>query len=605
MSFVRIDFRSLVKAILVSVSFFVFLHIVGCGGNSTEQIDKPGKKIRYAALGAKVRGLDPGDIGDVTSSAVASQCYETLYQYHYLKRPYQLEPNLASEMPKVSDDGLTYTIKIRKDVYFVDDKCFPGGKGRQLKADDFIYAWKRIANIKYLSKNWWIFDGKIVGLDEFREYTKKCKSKDEVDYSRPVEGLKALDDFTLRIKLKKPWPQIVYLLAHLPTAPMAKEAVDYYKDDIINVMVGTGPFMLKEWVRGSKIILVRNPKFRKQYYPSEGEPGDRAKGFLDDAGKLLPLVDGIVYYIIEEDQPRWLLFLQGKIDASGIPKDFFFQAITSEGKLSKSLREKGISLVISPDPSTFWYGFNMQDPVVGKNLYLRRAMSCAFNRKEYIELFTNDRNIPAKGIFPPFFKEYDKKFRNIWCEYDIKRAREQMRLAEKQAGGKIKVTLTLPGTDTTVRQMGEFFKRSMSKIGLEVDLDFLNWPAFQDKVKNKDVQIFAMGWIADYPDGQNFLQLFYGPNQSPGPNNFNYENPEFDKLYRKVETMFDCPERVKLYRKMERIVCADCPAIFTMHGVGYVPYYKYLKNFKPNVFAYGTLKYSNIDLKLRKKLVHR
>ncbi len=579
--------------------------IAGCGKNTSSSIDGVGKKIRYGALGAKVRGLDPGDIGDVTSSSVASQCYECLYQYHFLKRPYTIIPNLAESMPKVSDNGLTYTIKLRKGVYFADDKCFPNGKGRELTVKDFIYAWKRIANIKYLSKNWWIFDGKIVGLDEFREYTKEVKSKSDVDMDRPVAGLKAIDDFTLQIKLKKPWPQITYLLAHLPTAPMAREAVEYYKDDIINVAVGTGPFILKSWQRGSKIILVKNPNFRKQYYPTEGEPGDRAKGFLNDAGKRLPLIDGIVYSIIEEDQPRWLLFIQGKIDSSGIPKDFYKQAITMDGQLTPDLRKKGMDLIIMPDPSTYWFGFNMDDPVVGKNLPLRRAMSCAFNREEYIRIFTNNRGVPAKGIFPPVFKEFDKNLKNPWCEYDLNRAKKLMAEAKKIAGGDITVTLSLGGTDTTARQMGTYFKRSMAKIGVRVRVDYLNWPTFQDAIKKRNAQMFALGWIADYPDGENFLQLFYSPNASPGPNNFNYKNPEFDKLYRKVSVMNDSPERVKLYRKMERIVCNDCPAIFNLHGVAYIPYYTYLENYKPNTFAYGTAKYSNIDLKKRKKFVGR
>lgn len=581
--------------------------IIGCKGNESKDTQHitEGKKIIYAALGAKVRGLDPGDIGDVTSAAVASHCYETLYQYHYLKRPYQIIPALAAQMPEISEDGLTYTIRIRDDVYFVDDKCFPNGKGRQLEAEDFIYAWKRIANIKYRSKNWWLFDGKIAGLDEFREYTKTCKGQYDVDYSRPVEGLKAIDKLTLQIKLKRPYPQFLYILTMIPTAPVPKEAVDFYKDNFINVAIGTGPFMLKEWIRGSKIVLVRNPRFRKELYPKEGEPEDIEKGLLEDAGKPLPLVDGIVFNIIEEDQPRWLLFMQGKIDSAGIPKEFFHQAITPEGKLTEELIRKGIDIIIQEDPSTFWFGFNMEDPVVGKNLPLRRAMSCAFNREEYIKIFTNNRGIPAKGIFPPIFKEYDPDFENPWCRFDIDQAKRLIKEAEKIAGGRISLTLTMPSADTNARQVGEYFRRSMARIGVDIKVEYLSWPAFLDKIKNKGAQLFALGWIADYPDGENFLQLFYSKNVSPGPNNFNYKNPEFDKLYEKAAVMQDSPERLALYRKMERIVCNDCPAIFTMHGVAYIPYYKYLKNIKPNPFMYGTAKYRNIDLELRKKLVGR
>ncbi len=593
------------RIVLIVLSFLPVLALSGCGKTEGSDTQVPTGKVRYAALGANVRGLDPGDIGDVTSSSVASQGYECLYQYHFLKRPYEIIPCLAESMPQISKDGLTYTIKIRKDVYFFDDPCFPNGKGRQLTVHDFIYAWKRIANIKYLSKNWWIFENRIVGLDEFRNYTKTVKTARDVDYSRPVSGLTALDDFTLQIKLKQPWPQIIYILAHLPTAPMAKEAVDKYGQSIVNVMVGTGPFKLKSWQRGGRMILVRNPTFRKELYPSEGEPGDREKGYLDDAGKPLPLIDGFVYDVVQESQPRWLLFLQGKIDAAGIPKDFFSQAITQDKTLTPFLRKKGIGLIIEQDPDTYWIGFNMEDPVVGKNLALRRAMSMAYNREENIDIFMNGRGIPAKGLFPPMFKEFDKNFTNPWCQYNLEGARKLMKEAEKINGGPITVTLSMPGADTTSRQSGEYFKRSMAKIGVKVKLDYLDWPMFQDKVKTKSVQMFTMGWVADYPDGENFMMLFYSPNESPGPNNFNYKNPKIDELFRKAQVMPDTPERLKLYRQMERIICDDVPAIFEVHSIAYVPYYTYLKNNKPSSFAWGAAKYGNIDLELRKKLVGR
>ena len=583
--------------------------LVGSGCRREESLSEEeaaGLKVRYTVAASKVRGLDPGDIGDVTSSSVASQMFETLYQYHFLKRPYELIPMLAESMPQIRDDGLTYTIKIRQDVYFFDDQCFGGGVGRQLTVHDFIYAWKRIANIKYLSKNWWIFDGRIVGLDDFREYTKSVERKEDVDYDRPVEGLEALDKFTLQIKLTKPWPQILFLLAHLPTAPMAREAVDHYGDQLRNVAIGTGPYMLKSWRRGSKIIMVRNPKFRKVTYPIEGEPQDKSNGFLDDSGELIPLIDRIETTIAEESQPYWLLFMQGKVDAAGIPKDFYNQAINPRGTLTKQMIKKGIDLIVREDPSTFWFGFNMEDPLVGKNLPLRQAMSCAWNRREYVEVFNNNRGVSAKGIFPPMFKEYDPNFVNTYTQYYLELARKLMAQAVQLNNGKpLEVTLSLPGTDTLSRQMGQYFQRCMDKIGLKVKVDYYDWPTFQDRVKTKSLQIFAMGWVADYPDGESFLQVFYGPNGSPGPNNFNYHNPKYDQLYDKISVMPDSEKRSKIYREMERIVCDDCVAIFSYHSIAYVPYYKYLKNYKPHVFQYGLTKYRDIDLELRKELIGR
>jgi ABC-type transport system substrate-binding protein len=577
--------------VLITAALLV---IAGCRG-STSAPDV-NEMVLYSALPAKVRGLDPGDIGDTTSSIVASQIFECLYQYHYLKRPYVLIPQLAEEMPQVSADGLTYTIRIKKGVYFTEDRCFGDKKARELKAGDFVFAWKRIADIKTLSKNWWIFEGKIIGLDEFREYTKSCKRVSEVDYSRPIEGLQTPDDYTLIIKLKKPWPQIAYLLAHLPTAPIAKEAVDRYGRDIINHPVGTGPFRLKTWHRGSYIEMVRNAAFRGEFYPSEGEEGDAGKGFLADAGKRLPFADRILMVIVEEDPPRWFLFMQGKIDASGIPKDNFHEAIDKRGTLTPQMKKRNINLEVFRDPSTYWLGFNMEDEVLGKNKPLRQAISCAIDRRKYIELFTNDRGEAAYGFIPPLMKDYNPSIKDIGIEYNQEKARHLLTQAEKIYGGKLpKLTLLMPSTDVVARQEGDFLNYCFKNVGLNIEIDYMDWPTFQEKIKTKSAQMFLLGWIADYPDAENFLQLFYSKSISPGPNNFNYSNPEFDEIYRQAVVMPDSPERTELYRKAERIVVEDCPAVFMLHGVAYVLHHEWVHNYKPHAFGYGLSKYYRID----------
>jgi len=573
----------------------VLVIVAGCKGKASKSDSN--EVVLHSALAAKVRGLDPGDIGDTTSSLVASQIFECLYQYHYLKRPYELVPQLAEDMPQVSEDGLTYTIKIKKGVYFADDQCFENGKGRELKATDFVFAWKRIANIKYISKNWWIFDNKIVGLDEFREYTKSCEKAADVDYSRKVEGLAASDDYTLIIKVKKPWPQITYLLAHLPTAPVAKEAVDYYGRDIINHPVGTGPFKLQKWHRGSYIELVKNRSFREEFYPSEGEDADRADGYLTDAGKRLPMIDRILMTIVQEDPPRWFLFMQGKIDASGIPKDNFNEAIDQRGKLTAQMQKRNIHLRIFRDPSTYWLGFNMEDKTLCGNKPLRQAINCAVDKEKYIKLFTNNRGEVAYGFIPPLMKAYDSSIKDkVKTTYNPDKARQLIKEAENIYGDKLpKLTLAMPGTDAVIRQRGEFLKRCFKTVGLNVEIDYMDWPTFQNKIKTKSVQMFMLGWIADYPDAENFLQLFYSKNASPGPNNFNYSNPDFDRIYEQIAVMPDSPERTKLYRKAERIVIEDCPAVFLMHGVAYVLYHDWLYNYKPHAFGYGLSKYRRID----------
>jgi len=301
---------------------------------------------------AKIQTLDPAQIGDVPTDEVSREFFETLYYYHYLKRPYELVPQLAAAMPEVSEDGCTYVIRIRSDVYFHDAPCFPNGKGRNVTAEDFIYAWKRIADVKTASKNWWIFDGRIVGLNEFREYSKTCE-KGRVDYTRPVEGLEAVEPYVLRIRLIRPWPQLIYWLAHVPTAPMAREAVEYYGDEIRNHAVGTGPFVLKKWVKGSYIEAVRNPSYRPDFYPNEGMPEDMEQGLLADAGLPVPFIDRIIWRIIEEDQPRWLMFMRGRIDINSIPKDNFGQAVAFGKTLTEEMKRRGIRLQTFIEPKCF------------------------------------------------------------------------------------------------------------------------------------------------------------------------------------------------------------------------------------------------------------
>ncbi len=582
------------------ISFFLVLilfFISGCGSSPSDS--DPNEMVLYHSLPSRLTGLDPGDQRNMTALLIKSQIFEPLYQYHFLKRPYKLIPLLAEDMPQISEDGLVYTIKIKKGVYFQDDACFPNGKGRQIRADDFIYAIKRIANIKYLSQNWSIFDDKIIGLDEFREYTKTCRRLEDADYSREVKGLQAVDDHTLVIKLKKPWPQLMtYAFSDTASAPVAKEAVDYYGRDIISHPVGTGPFMLKEWRRGSYIELVRSPSFRGEAYPSEGEPGDAEAGYLDDAGKMMPFADKVVWTVIEESQPAWFLFLQGKLDAKTIPKDNWDEAISVAGGLTPKMKSLNIHLKTFLDPSTFYLGFNMQDPVLGKNKPLRRAISYAVNRERFIELFTNNRDMIAHGFLPPILAASDPGIKEKgYAKYDPEMAKELLKKAEEIYGGDLPVLkIGMPGTDTFFRQYGQFLKRHLEAIGLKIEIDYMDGPTYWQKLHTRSLQMFASGMGATLPDAQDILQSFYSKYWAPGSNSFNYSSPEFDRLYEKIAVMFDSPERQELYRKMELIALEDCPAVFLNHRVAYALHHDWYKNYKPNVFTQGQSKYRRVDM---------
>ena len=582
------------------LSFFVAATVLCPLSGCRRCVPDPNESVLYANLGARIGTLDPGDIGDISGMVVAGQCCECLYQYHYLKRPYEIIPQLAAALPAISGDGLTCTIKIAKGVYFADDACFDRGKGRELTAHDFVFAWKRIADVKERSRNWWIFDNRIVGLDEFREYTKSVGKNHLVDYSRPVAGLRVPDDHTLVIRLKRPWPGMIYHLAYLPTSAIAKEAVDYYGEDIISHPVGTGPFRLKTWHRGSYVEMVRNDSFRKELYPFEGEQHDLETGLLADAGKALPIVDKLFFVLVEEDQPRWLQFMRGRIDAMSIPKDSYTRAVDGSGNLNTRIKELGIRMETFSNPDTSWIGFNMEDEILGPNKPLRLAISYCLDREGYIELFSNGRDQTAYGFIPVVLNGYDPQVNKIGIGYDPEKAVQLVKEAQELNGGKLpRLKLSMPGTSTTVRQTGQFWQRCFAAVGLDCDIEYMDWPTFQEKVKNRDVQMFWSKAVAFYPDAEYFLGCFYGKHSWPGPNIFNYANGRFDEIYEQIVSMPDGNERTQLCRQAQRIVIEDCPAAFVSHRVAYVLMHDWVHNYKAHAFGYGLAKYRRIDVSKR------
>ncbi|HOM61425.1 MAG TPA: ABC transporter substrate-binding protein [Anaerohalosphaeraceae bacterium] len=575
---------------------------VGCRKSSTPaQTDR---MLIRLPLFTKIQTLDSGNLTDVYSLGIASQIFESLYEYHYLKRPCELVPLLAEEMPQISDDHLTYTIRIKKGIFFQDDPCFPDGKGREVTAADFVYALKRIANVKYMSQRWPDWNGRIVGLDEFREFTKGFQRELDVDYSRPVEGLQALDDYTLQFKLTKPWPQLAWYLASAVTAPAAREAAEYYGRDIMYHPVGTGPFRLKIWQRSFYIELVRNETWHGGFYPAEGEPSDAENGYLADAGKPLPFADAILYRIIEEFQPAWLMFLRGDLDMMQIFKDNFSQAVNPDTlTAAPEMSERGIRLLVFDDPSVFWVGFNMQDAVLGPNKPLRKAICRAIDRQAANRLFFNGVHKIAYGYLPPGLEEYDPNIVHTdYARYDPAEARALIQEAQALFGGPIPpLTIAIPGTSNLDRQIGQFLQKYFADVGLQLRVDYMDWPTYLDGLNKGKLQIFFSGASPSIPDSLDMLMAFCSWNWGYGGNHFYYSNPQFDDLYRQVEGMFPGPERTRLCRRMERIMLDDYPAAFLSHRVSIAIIHDWYKNAKPHVFSYNTAKYRKIDLEQRSR----
>lgn len=542
-------------------------------------------------LAANLSSLDPAQSSNLYTNTVVPNIYETLLQYHYLKRPLTVTPLLAAAMPEVSKDGLTHTFKIKKGVKFQDNEAFPGGKGRDLVAGDFIYSWKRLADPKTKSEGWWIFDGRIKGFNEWRDKL----TKGEATYDTPIEGLQAPDNETLVIKLEKPFFQLHYVLTMAYAAAVPKEAVEKYGQEFMNHPVGTGAFAFDSWIRGNKVTLKRNPTWHGETYPTEGEAGDQEKGLLADAGKKVPFVDTLVFLEVPEDQPRWLNLMKGNFDYSGIPKDNFDAAIVNKTELKPDLKSKNFGLSIDPAMDVVYIAFNMEDPIIGKNVELRRALALAYDGATAMEKFYNNRVIQAHSPLAPNMEGYDENFKNPYKEYSIEKAKEHLTKAGYPGGKGLPKLEYSYSSSTTGRQMAEYVQQQWEKIGVKIELVGNSWPQFQDRLRNKKSQIFGIAWGADYPDAENMLQLLYGKNVSPGPNSSNYKNAEFDKLYEAAAKLPPGAERTALYQKMRDIFVADMPWIPTVHRLNYTMIHGWVKNLKPNDVISGYHKYLRVD----------
>jgi oligopeptide transport system substrate-binding protein len=587
-----VPFRAMV---LIGVALVIPMSISGC----TSRLKKEPINTLHLATSAKIKGLDPALADDTYAGNEVGRVYEGLLQYHYLKRPYVLIPGLAESMPEVSADGKTFTFKLKKGVLFQDDPCFKemGGQGREMTAEDVVYSFKRLADPKLMSSGWWIFDGKIVGLNEWREEASKAGQS---DYVKVVEGLRAVDRYIVKIKLTQRSAQFLYTLAMPFTGVVPHEAIEHYGKEFLNHPVGTGAYKLAEYNPASKLVWVKNPTYRKELYPSEGGPGDKEAGLLEDAGKPLPLSDKLVVQVFVEQQPQWLNFLAGKLDTTSIPKDSFRQAITPAKNISPELKEKGIRLVTAPGLDITHESFNMMDPVMGKNRLLRQAMSMSIDQDTFNEIFYNGRAILAQGPIPPGIDGYDPDFKNPYRQFNVAKAKELLAKAGYPEGRGLPPLEYATIADSTSRQISEFLQKSYAAIGVQLKVNAYSWPEFQSAVKNRRGQMWGFAWSADYPDAENFLQLFYSKNASPGPNDSNYSNPEFDKLYENALTLQSGAERTALYKKMVHIIVEDCPWIFGAHRISYGLIQPWLKNYKVHDFDHSRAKYYRVDPSLKK-----
>jgi ABC-type transport system substrate-binding protein len=552
----------------------------------------------YGTYGGNLKTLDPAEVGDAGAAELDGYVFEALYNYAHGSDSNRLIPELADGEPVVSPDGKTMTIRIKRGIHFYDPEhaVFADGIGPEVTAQDVIYSWKRVCNFHLgVTANYsQVFQGHIVGIDDWFDYTQSCQTPELINWDRPVAGLTAIDPFTLQIRLTSLFPQLPFNLAMIPTAVVSRAAVEKWGSHFKNHPVGTGPYAMTQYLQDQQIVYSVNPIYR-------GGPDVPSGTVLSDADRL-PHVKRIQLNCFDESLPPWYLFLQGQLDASAVPKDTFAQAISGQtGELTPALKQEGIDLVKYREPQVLYIGFNMADPVIGRNKPLRQAMSLAFDRQSYIDLYLNGRGLPANGPIPPGFPTYDANRQATYCRYDLAAAREKMREAERLNGAAIPPLHILFGQTTTVAtQEADFFVTQMRQIGLTVLAEYKPYGSFLSMLDRKQEQIFSLGWVADYPDEQDFWQLFYGKNCGAGGLNLvNYQNPAFDALYERSSTLASSPPRKALYSQMQNIVLEDCPWIFMLYPVQYQLYHGWEQKPWLSDYGYGYAQYTRINYAAR------
>lgn len=542
------------------------------------------------SLPTAIPEIDPALAYDTVSANVVYQIYESLYEYDYLVRPYKIKPLIAQSMPIIEDNGTKYTIKIRPNIFYHNSEHL--NQKRDVTAQDFINQIRRIAYPGTKSKGWWMFADKIKGLDEFRINAKKDFSD---FYTYPISGLKTPDKYTLVIKLNKPYPQLIYALAMSFASPMPQELISAYNNDFSQTAIGTGPYFLDKWERGLKLTIKKFNRYHKNNYPDTGDRFAYENKLLLDKGKSIPFVDQINFYIIKEAQTRWLKFQTKDIDLIVLNKDHFSLALDKNGNLRKEFVDNGVQLQISPTLTYWWLAFNMQDPIVGKNINLRKAIAHAIDIEKYIKVFTNNIALKANSIYPPGVPGYNPS-NKLPYEYNMEKAKKFLKLAGYPEGkGLPEIQYDIRGASTNSRQMGEFIRSELAKIGIKVNVVVNTFQGFLMKANSGKLQFWQGGWAMDYPDAENTLQLLLKNNFPPGPNTSYYTNKNVEKFFHIVSTEKDFIIKKEAMINIENIVHKDLPWIMQYYSRNYILLHQHVRNYRQSDLINNYFKYIRVQ----------
>ena len=697
--------RALVGSARMALTMTLMMGLAGCD-TSNQPVPREwlGQNILMTSFQESPKTLDSVSSYSNNETPWTYAVYEPPLRYHYLKRPYELEPRTLTELPKVTyldrqgrpvpadtpSDLIAesvFELKLQPGIRYAPHPAFARDASgawryhdltekdlgarrspldfehqgtRELTADDYVYAIRRLATPRVKSPAFGFLSEKIVGLAEYGQQIRKINNEmkagrsareagafghlpwlDFRQYDMP--GAVAVDRHTLRIRVVGKYPQFKYWLAMTFFAPVAWEVDKFYSQDGMTRRnltadtwpVGTGPYRLTEYVPNARMVLSRNPEYRGVPYPCDGEPGDEAKGLLKDCGKPTPFIDKLVSIIEKEGTSVATKFIQGYYDTPQLERGepgIGYQVSIQDGTgMSRLLQERKIQL-----PSTiqvgFWhFGFNWLDPVVGlgstpaqqmRNRKLRQALAIAFDFEEYVSIFEDDRaQVNFSAVVPGLFGHDLVKTNPV--VYDVgpdgrnrrKSLDEARRLLaeagypdgrDARTGKPLVLNYDTQGVGPGYQARLDWTAKQFAKLGIQVEIRNTDYNRFQDKMRKGAAQFFFWGWLADYPDPENFLFLLYGPNSKAkhdGENATNYANPEYDRLFDQMKDMDNTPERAQIIRRMIEVMQQDVPMLWGWSEEFGGAYHQWLYNGKPSNIIRDQLPYLRIDAGQRERLV--
>jgi len=556
----------------------------------------PAKVLRVAS--PDISSLDPQQGTDLYSTRVTQQIFEGLYQFDYLST--RVVPNTAVAMPSITDDGRVWTIKVRPGIYFTPDQAFKG-KRRELVAEDYVYSIERALDPQLRNGG----DPALTDLIEGARPVVDGAKSGRMDYDRPIGGLRALDRYTLQIRLTSVDYTMLERLAGLASMAVAREVVEAAGNDIMSHPVGTGPYRLAEWRRASRVVLEANPDYRGLSFPESDAESQRAL-VASMRGRKLPQIGRIEISIIEESQPQILAFQQGDLDYLSLGGNDV-EKVMDGGKLRAELARKGIRHVRADSPSITFTYFNLNDPTVGgytqQQVALRRAIAMGFNTDEMIRVLFAGQALPANQLLPPGSTAFDRSLpaRSLYDPAGARALLDRFGFKDRNGDGYRETPDGKPlvvrrGTlpESWYREADTLFKKNMDAIGIRMEVEQHTFAELVNMARAGRLPMFNLGYRSLEPSGYEILQTLWS--KSPDDTNpSRFRRPEYDAAYEEFLRTPDGPRRIALVRRMSEVTQAYMPLMLHTFGVSNVLLYPWIDGYWPSAFGFG-FKYLDIDL---------